>query len=82
MQQLQRRARVDAELVGEPVAGAAVHVERLGGPALPVQREHVQLDEAFTDGLLARQAREFGQQFVVAAQFQAGGEPLLDRVRA
>lgn len=48
----QERARVDTELVGQPLADVRVHAERLGLPAVPVEDEHQQSAESFAERVL------------------------------
>ena len=81
MDPLESRAGVQAEFVGEAAAGVLEDAQSLRGAAVPVQGEHVQLDEPFPDRTtFGGVASQFGKDFTMAAQFQAGHDGRLDRL--
>jgi hypothetical protein len=55
---LQLRTGREAELVGEHPAGLVVGAQRLGLPAGPVQREHLQGAEPFSQGMMRNETVE------------------------
>ena len=79
LQLLQRRARLDPELVDEHAAGGLVGGQRLGLAARPVEREHQLAAQALAEGVLRRQRVELRDQRGVAAEREVGVDPHLDR---
>jgi hypothetical protein len=78
---LESLAGVQAEFVGEALAGVLEDVQSICGAAVMVQGEHVQLDEPFPDRTtFGGVAGQFGKDFTVAAQFQARRDGRLDRL--
>ena len=75
----ERLPGIDAELVGEQVADAAVGGERLGLPAAAVQRQDELAMQPLTQRMLGDQLFQFGGQRVVPAKRQVGVDPRLDR---
>ncbi len=59
---LELRRRIDAELVDERLAGAAVRVERIGLPAAPIEREHQEPDRALAERVLGDERLELADR--------------------
>ena len=79
---LELRARVQAEILDQDVAGAAVGVERVGLAAGAVEREHQLRVQALAEGVLGGEALQLGGDDGVAAEREVVLEPLLERVQA
>jgi hypothetical protein len=75
----QRRAGVDAQLLGEHLRDPPVAVERLGLPARPVQRAHELPPEVLAQRVAVGQLAQFGDEVVVPAQCQVRFDALLGR---
>ncbi len=78
LQTLQRRARLDAELVHERAPRPLIRVECLCLAAGPVEREHQLSAQAFSEGVLGEKCLQFGDQFAMEAERELGFDPLLD----
>ena len=76
---LQRRTRVEAELVGELHAQPVVHLQGVGLAAGPVQGEHELPDQALPERVRRDQLGEVGHHLVPATEPQLQLEALLDR---
>ncbi len=83
MQVAQRWGGVDAEVVGEPGAGALVVVEGVGGAPASVEREHQLPRQALVERVFPRRVVEGGEELGVLAEpqrdvvaVQLRGEPL------
>jgi hypothetical protein len=75
---LEHPARLEAELVDEERAPAAVRLERLRLPARPVQREHQLRAQAFPQRMLADERLELADHLAVASGGDVGFEAVLD----
>ena len=82
LQALELRARVQAEVLDQDVAGAAVGVERVGLAAGAVEGEHQLRVQALAEGVLGGEALELAGDGGVAAEREVVLEPLLERVQA
>ena len=78
LQLLERRARIDPELVDEGLARVLVGVQRLCLPAGPVQRRHQIPPEPLAERVLGDQCLELSDQLVVAPEREVGVDPELD----
>ena len=58
LEPLELRRWIDAELVDERLAGAAVSVERIRLPAAPVEREHQEPDRPLAERMLGDEGLE------------------------
>ena len=67
LQLLQGRARIEAEILREGLAGFAIDLERVGLAAAAVEREHPLLEEPLAIRLLGRERFELGDDGVVSA---------------
>ena len=76
---LQRRARLDPELVDEHASRGLVGGQRLGLAARPVEREHQLAAQALAQGMLGRERLELRDQRGVPAEGEVGVDPPLDR---
>ena len=76
---LQRRARLDSQLVDERAPGGLVGGQRLGLAPRPVQREHQLAAQALAKGVLGRQRVELRDERGVPAESEVGVDPHLDR---
>ncbi len=79
LQLLQRRARLDPQLVDEHASGGLVGGQRLGLASRPVEREHQLAAQALAEGVLGRQRVELRDQRGVPAEREVGVDPHLDR---
>ena len=79
LQLLERRARVDPELVDESPARLLVGVQRLGLPTRPVERRHQIHPEALAERVLGDERLELPDQLVVAPECEVGVDPQLQR---
>ncbi len=79
---LQRRPRIDAELVDEHGAGGSIGVECVLLPTRAVEREDLLLTEPFAVGLLRDQLFELGEQRVVLTQRQERAPADLERLQS
>ena len=77
VQALQGLAGVDAELIGEQVAGPAVGGQRLGLPVAPVQRQHQLAVQPLPQRMLGGQLLQLGGERIVPAKRQIGVDPRL-----
>ena len=78
LQLLERRARLDPELVDEGPARILVGVQGLRLPAGPVQRRHQVPPQALAERMLGDQCLELADQLVVAPECEVGVDPELD----
>ena len=72
LQLLERRARIDPELVDERPARVLVGVQRLRLPTRPVERRHQIPAQAFAERMLGDEGLELRDQLVVAPQCEVG----------
>ena len=80
---LQRRAGLEAELVGQRVARRAVRVERLCLSACAVEREHQLAAQPFPQGMLCRERLQLGDELGRGAiKREVGLEAFLQRRQA
>ena len=78
LQLLERRARLDPELVDEGPARILVGVQGLRLPTRPVQRRHQTSPQALAERVLGDQCLELPDQLVVAPECEVGVDPELD----
>ena len=78
LQLLERRARVDPELVDEGPARILVGVQGLRLPTRPVQRRHQIPPQAFAERVLGDQCLELPDQLVVTPEREVSVDPELD----
>ena len=78
LQLLERRARIDPELVDEGPARILVGVQGLRLPTRPVQRRHQIPPQAFAERVLGDECLELPDQLVVAPEREVGVDPELD----
>ena len=71
-------ARLEPELVRESLPCRPVGGERVCLPARPVVGEHELGSETLAQGMLRDEPLEFGDDVVVAAESEIGGDPFLD----
>ena len=76
---LQRRARLDSQLVDERAPGGLVGGQRLGLAPRPVEREHQLAAQPLAKGVLGRQRVELCDERGVPAESEVGVDPHLDR---
>jgi hypothetical protein len=76
---LERRPRVDAELLDERAASAPEDLEGIGLPATAVEREHQLAPQTLAKHVLCDQRLELRHQLVMAAERQLGVDAILDR---
>ena len=79
LQLLERRARIDPELVDEGPARFLVGVQRLGLPTRPVQRSHQIHPQALAERVLGDECLELPDQLVLAPEREVGVDPQLQR---
>ena len=79
LETLQRRRRLDPELVEQGTAAGAIGVERLALAARPVEGEHQLAPETLAVRVLRDQRANLRDQTVVTAQCELGVDPFLDR---
>jgi hypothetical protein len=79
LQRLQVRTRVQAEFIGEPVAGGRVHGERIPAPPVAVQGQHQLAGEPLAQRVPADQIGQFVHQRAMQAEPQTGVRAVLDR---
>jgi hypothetical protein len=79
LQPLERRARLDPQLVDEHAAGRLVGGQRLGLAARPVEREHQLPAQTLAEGVLRRERVELRGQCGVTAEGEVCVDPHLDR---
>ena len=79
LQLLERRTRLDPELVDEGSARILVRVQGLRLPARPVQRRHQIPPQTFAERVLGDECLELADQLVVAPEREVGVDPELDR---
>ena len=77
LQRRQRRARVEADLLGQELPEVAIGPEGLDLPAGAVERQHPLSPQPFPERVGPRQGVELGGQLGVAAAGQLGLNPLL-----
>ena len=83
LEALQLAARLEAELLDQRVAGAAVGVERVGLAAGAIEREHQLRVEALAVAVLGGQRLELGDELAVcAAELEVEVDSLLERRQA
>ncbi len=78
LQLLERRARIDPELVDEGPARVLVGVQGLRLPARPVQRRHQIPPQPFAERVLGDQRLQLPDQLVMAPECEVGVDPELD----
>ena len=78
LQLLERRARIDPELVDEGPARILVGVQGLRLPTRPVQRRHQIPPQALAERVLGDECLELSDQLVVAPEREVGVDPELD----
>ncbi len=78
LQLLERRARIDPELVDEGPARILVGVQGLRLPTRPVQRRHQIPPQALAERVLGDERLELSDQLVVAPECEVGVDPELD----
>ena len=78
MQAAQRFSGIDAQIVGEQVAGTPVGGERVALPAAAIQRQHELAVQPLPQGMVGGQLLQFGSEGVVAVQGQVGVDPGLE----
>ena len=78
LQTLQRRARLDPELVHEHAPRPLICVECLRLPAGPVEREHQLSAQPLAQGVLGDKRLQLGDQVAMAAEREVGFDPLLE----
>ena len=81
LQTLQRRAGVDAELLGQGLPRRSVAVERLRLPAAAIQREHVLSPEPLAQWVLGDEGRELRDHLRLATACEVGVDPPLERTQ-
>ena len=74
----QLRAGLDAELVDEHLAADAHHLERLGLPARPVQRDHQLAAQTLAQRMLGDERLQLAREVLGASARQLRGDSLLD----
>ena len=79
LQLLERRARIDPELVDESPARLLVGVQRFCLPTRPIERRHQIHPQALTERVLGDQCLELSDQLVVAPEREVGVDPQLQR---
>ena len=79
LERLERRGRVDAELLDQGAPRLLVGLERLGLPARPVQREHQLTAQPLAQRVLRDETLELAHELRVAAEREVGLDPLLER---
>jgi hypothetical protein len=79
LESLQRRPRVDAELLDQRPAPALVHVQRVGLPATAVEREHQLAAQALAEHVLGDQRLELRHKLALAAERQVRVDAVLER---
>ncbi len=79
LQLLERRARLDPELVDEGPARILVGVQGLRLPTRPVQRGHQTPPQALAERVLGDERLELSDQLVVAPECEVGVDPELHR---
>src|SRR5438309_8552305 len=75
---LQRRRRVDPELVDEGVARVLVRLERLRLPACPVEGEHQLTAQTLAQRMFFDQRLQLADELAVAAEREICLNPLLE----
>ena len=79
MQVPQRLPWIDAELIGEQVAGTPVGGQRLGLPAAAIQRQHELAVQPLPQRILGGQLLQLAGERVVPAKRQVRVDPRLQR---
>ena len=79
---LELRARVEAEVLDQRVAGAPERVQRVGLAARAIEREHQLRVQALAVRVLGGERLELGDDVAVAAEREVVLDPLLERVEA
>ena len=79
---VQRRARLDAELVDEQPARLAIDLERLGLSTGAVERSHERRAQPLAQRMLADEHLELGDELGVAAEREVGFDAPLERAQA
>ena len=78
MTRLQRRARLESELLRQVRADSLVGAECITLASGPVQRKHQLLSHALARGMLGREPLELADQRGVVAQLKLGIDPRLE----
>ena len=76
---LQRRPRLEAELLDQRPAPALKRVQRVGLPAAAIQRQHQLAAQPLSEHVLGDQRLELRHQLEMAAGRQIGIDPILQR---
>jgi hypothetical protein len=79
VQPAQLSAGFDTEFLDQDVAGPAVRRKRVCLSLGAVQRQHKQVPQALSQGMLVDQGLELGDAFAGPAQIKVGGDPILER---
>ena len=79
LEALQRRARLDAELVDEGATGLAEDGQRFGLPTGPVERRHQTRHQTFPQRMLGNAGPQLRDELTVAPQREVGLDPELER---
>ena len=79
---VQRRARLDPELVDEQPPRLAIDLERLDLPAGAVERAHEHRAQPLAQGVRADECLELSDELGVAAECEVGLDPQLERPQA
>ena len=82
LERLERRGRVDAELLDQRAPRLLVGLERLGLSARPVQREHQLTAQPLAQRVLRDETLELADELRMAAEREIGLDPLLERREA
>lgn len=77
---LQRRARLEAELVDQRLACLLVRLERVHLPSRPVESEHEQAARTLAERMPAHELLQLGHELLVEAELQIGLDPVLERL--
>ena len=76
---LQRRPRLEAELLDQRPAPSLKRVQRVGLPAAAIQRQHQLAAQPLSEHVLGDQRLELRHQLEMAAGRQVGVDPILQR---
>jgi hypothetical protein len=76
---LERRTRLDPQLLDQGRPRGLVRSKRLGLPAGVVEREHQLPPETLTQRVLGDEVLELAHELGVAAELEIGVDPLLER---
>ena len=79
LQLLERRARIDPQLVAEHPASVLIRAERICLATRAVQRDHELAAESLAKRMVDDERAEFADENVLASQSEIGLDPILDR---